>query len=246
MERRPAGSQGRRPFPLSRRPPEAGGCAHAQTARTPAPRLHSALFRPSALPARTPPAPQVRMTGGGEEEIPGHSWKLLSGWAGKKARTLRTNISFSRRPPPRASQQSGLGSGAPSLGRAGPGRARGAPGVGRSCGRGLRRLPEAPPLGPTSRLAIGGLGGRVPGTPPSRHRPPPRPPPPTFSAPPGALPAQGKETPGATTRLRDAGKARPPTRPGRPDRRPGDVREGGIRGPAPRPPPLRAGSGGCG
>ena len=31
-----------------------------------------------------------------------------------------------------------------------------------------------------------------------------------------------------------------------PDRRPGDVREGGIRGPAPRPPPLGPGSGGCG
>ena len=66
----------------------------------PHPRLHSALFRPSALPARTPPVPQVRMTGGRVGEIPGHSWKLLSGWAGKKARTLRTNTSFSRRPQP--------------------------------------------------------------------------------------------------------------------------------------------------
>ena len=110
----------------------------------PHPRLHSALFRPSALPARTPPVPQVRMTGGRVGEIPGHSWKLLSGWAGKKARTLRTNTSFSRRPQQRAPQQSGLGAGAPSLGQAGPARARGAPGVGRSRGRGLRRLPRGP------------------------------------------------------------------------------------------------------
>ena len=116
------------------------------------------------------------MTGGRVGEIPGHSWKLLSGWAGKKARTLRTNTSFSRRPPQRAPQQSGPGAGAPSLGRAGPGHARGAPGVGRSRGRACGGSPEAPPLGPTSRLAIGGRGGRVPGTPPLSP-PAPAPPP---------------------------------------------------------------------
>lgn len=163
-------------------PPEAGGRAHAQTAR---PLLHSALFSPSALPACTPPTPQVRMTGGGMGKSQGTLRKrrlVRSGGGGRVGEQEKGKDVKGKKPytaPRRALQRSGLGAGAPTLGGGGinlAGSTRGAP----RGGAGLWAGPTAAPRGPAPRTNLSPCHWRASGAGPRDTRlspPAPAPPP---------------------------------------------------------------------
>lgn len=171
---------------LAREPQRGRLCARArvggrQLARTP---LHSALFSPLAQPPPTPPTPQVQDDSGwdggnpkasSESEVLEDPGFVGEQEEGKEVKGKNLKPPLAGFPPKSERDADAAALGGPEGRRPGKRNARDPEGRGGAGGGACCHSLETPPLGPTSRLAIGGLRGRVRGTPPSRHRPPPRP-----------------------------------------------------------------------